>query len=234
MRPGVRVVEIGAGLGALTVALADAGADEVLAIEFDRALLPALDEAIAGRPAVRVLAADATHLDWAATLGEGRWTCCANLPYNVGTRIVLDLLAATAADPIVVMLQREVGERLVAGPGTDAYGPASLRVAQRSAARLVRDVPPEVFWPRPGVGSVVVRLDRHPGPPTPVDEAALWRVVDEAFAQRRKTIRNAVRRLGFGPSDASAILGRAGLDPDARPEQLALADYVAIVGALPA
>jgi 16S rRNA (adenine1518-N6/adenine1519-N6)-dimethyltransferase len=232
--PGSRVVEIGAGLGSLTTALARAGAAEVLAIEFDRALLPALEEAVVSTPVVRVLAADATRVDWTATLGTGPWICCANLPYNVGTRIVLEVLASSDAHPVVVLLQREVGERLAAGPGDEAYGPTSLRVAQRATARLIRDVPPEVFWPRPSVGSVVVRRDRRSAPLASVDEVALWRVVDGAFAQRRKTVRNAVRRLGFGASDTSAILARAGVDGQARPEQLPLTAFAAIAKALPA
>ena len=231
--PGSRVVEIGAGLGSLTAALARAGAAEVLAIEFDRALLPALEEAVVSTPAVRVVAADATRVDWTATLGTGPWICCANLPYNVGTRIVLDVLASSDADPVVVLLQREVGERIAAGPGDEAYGPTSLRVTHRATARLVRDVPPEVFWPRPTVGSVVVRLDRRAAPLVAGDEDALWRVVDGAFAQRRKTVRNAVRRLGFGASETAAILARARVDGDARPEALPLASFAAIAEALP-
>ena len=149
--PGVQVVEIGAGLGSLTVALADAGADRVLAIEFDRSLLPGLAEAVGDRPSVEILHADATKLDWPATLGEGAWVCCGNLPYNVGTSIVLDVLErAPSVARIVVMLQREVADRLAATPAQrEAYGAVSLRVAYHARAELLRQVPPEVFWPRP-------------------------------------------------------------------------------------
>lgn len=233
VEPGSRVVEVGAGIGSLTVALADAGAADVLAIEFDRALLPALTEAVASRPAVRILHADATKLDWGATLGEGPWILCANLPYNVGTTIVLDVLQEVpAVTRMVVMLQREVGERLVAGPGEEAYGAVSVRVAYRAHASLLRRVRPEVFWPRPAVGSVLVRLDRLPAPPVVVDEAGLWRVVNEAFAQRRKTMRSAVRRLGA--ADPEAVLLAAGIASTARPEELSLADFARLAGMMPA
>jgi 16S rRNA (adenine1518-N6/adenine1519-N6)-dimethyltransferase len=222
------VVEVGAGTGALTVALAAAGADEVLAIEVDGRLLPVLAEATASFPAVRILEADATAIDWPTALGDGTWIACGNLPYNVGTTIVLDLLEATVADPLVVMVQREVAERLAAAPGDDGYGAVSLRVAQRATARLVRPVPPEVFWPRPAVGSAIVRLDRRSAPLTDVDEEVLWRVVDVAFGQRRKTMRSAVRRLGLDVGDADALLGAAGVDPTSRPEELDVAAFARI------
>jgi 16S rRNA (adenine1518-N6/adenine1519-N6)-dimethyltransferase len=230
---GSRVVEIGAGLGSLTVALADAGATEVLAIEFDRALLPGLEEAVAGRPAVRIVHADATKLDWPATLDGGEWVCCANLPYNVGTRILLEVLeTAPMVRTFAVMVQREVGERLAAGAGDPAYGAPSVRVAYRARARLVRNVPPDVFWPRPTVGSTIVRLDRLAAPPVDVDETRLWRLVDESFSQRRKTMRGALRRLGL--ADPDAMLDAAGIDPTARGETLGLVDFARLAAMMPA
>jgi len=233
--PGSRAVEVGAGLGSLTVALAEAGASEVLAIEFDRALLPALHEAVAGHAAVRVLHADATELDWGATLRGGSWILCGNLPYNVGTTITVDALQQAPVERLVVMLQREVGQRLVATPDNahrDAYGAVSLRIAYRASAELVRSVPADVFWPRPSVDSVLVRLERRDRPLVEVDEETLWRVVDAAFAQRRKTMRNAVRRLGYPVAEAEAILSRAGIDPAARPEELWVPEFARIVEAL--
>jgi 16S rRNA (adenine1518-N6/adenine1519-N6)-dimethyltransferase len=231
--PGVCVVEIGAGLGALTVALADAGADRVLALEFDRALLPPLREAVRDRPAIEVVHQDATKADWPALLDGGMWVCCANLPYNVGTGIVLDLLEQPSVERVVVMLQREVAERLVATPAErEAYGAVSLRVAYRAEGRIVRTVPPEVFWPRPKVGSAVVRLERLPRPPVDVDEAALWRVVDAAFAERRKTMRNALRRLGLSADEADRALTEAGIAPAARPETLDLHAFARVATAV--
>lgn len=227
------MVEIGAGLGALTTALAERGAERVLAIEFDRALVPALRSIATAHPAIEVLAADATKVDWTATLGRGEWIACGNLPYNVGTTIVLSMLeGAPSVQRVVVMVQREVAARLVAAPGDGGYGPTSLRVGYRAAATIGRSVPASVFWPRPSVASAVVRFERLERPPVDVDETALWRVVDEAFAQRRKTMRGAVRRLGV--SDAGAVLAVAGVDPSARPEELDLAAFARVAEALPA
>jgi 16S rRNA (adenine1518-N6/adenine1519-N6)-dimethyltransferase len=235
--PGTKVVEIGAGLGSLTVALAEAGAEHILAIEFDRALLPALREATAGYPAVEILHADATKLDWSTTLGDEDWICCGNLPYNVGTSIVVDVLdRAPMVRRVVVMLQREVAERLAASPTRHrrAYGAVSVHVAYRGRASIVRGVPAEVFWPRPTVGSAVVLIEPRDHPPVSVDERRLFRVVDVAFAQRRKTMRNALRRLDVDPSDADRVLARAGIDPAARPEELSLEAFARLAEELPA
>jgi 16S rRNA (adenine1518-N6/adenine1519-N6)-dimethyltransferase len=205
----------------------------VLAIEFDRALIPALEEAVAPWSAVRVVHADATKLSWMETLGVGPWIFCANLPYNVGTSIVLDVLESVpVVERLVVMVQREVGERLAAPPGDEAYGAVSVHVAYWGRASLVRRVPREVFWPRPSVGSVIVRIDRRAAPPVAIEEERLWPVVDEAFAQRRKTMRNALRRLGMGLADADALLRGVGIDPRARPESLSLGEFARVAGAL--
>src|SRR6266516_1519058 len=187
--PGDRVVEIGAGLGSLTLALDGSGAD-VVAVELDPGLVDALSDVLQDHPRVRVVRADAMRLDWDSVLGPGDdpWILCANLPYNIATPLVLDVLARVPkVVRSVVMMQREVGERLAARPGDDAYGAVSVRVPYRATASTIRRVPPEVFWPRPKVESVVVRLDRLSAPPVEVDEERLWRVIDGAFAQRRKT-----------------------------------------------
>jgi 16S rRNA (adenine1518-N6/adenine1519-N6)-dimethyltransferase len=231
--PGDRVVEIGAGLGSLTRALADTGA-EVLAIEVDRALIPALEGSVAGSDRVRVHRADAMTFGWLDLLGDGPWVLAGNLPYNVATPLVLETLErASAIRRLVVMVQREVGERLVAAPGTEAYGVPSLRVAFRARATLVRRVPPEVFWPRPKVASVVARLDRLKRPPLDVDERHLWRLVDAAFAERRKTMRNALRRLGVERDRAGALLAAAGVDDAARAETLSLEDFGRLAATVP-
>jgi 16S rRNA (adenine1518-N6/adenine1519-N6)-dimethyltransferase len=238
--PGDHVVEVGAGFGSLTVALASAGAD-VLAIEFDRGLIPALEEVTSGLDRVRVLHADAMRLDWPATLLEAAagvavsWTLCANLPYNVSVPVVMESLErGTAIQREVVMVQREVGERLAARPGDEHYGAVSVRVAYRAQATVARSVTSSVFWPQPSVDSVVVRLDRLGTPPVSVDEARLWRIVDVAFAERRKTMRNAVRRLGVDAAAADDILRGAGVSPSSRPEVLDLADFAAIAERIPA
>ncbi len=232
---GADVVEVGAGFGSLTAALADAGARRVVAIEFDRGLLPGLGEVVGSRSNVEIIQADATAFDWPVLLGGGSWVACGNLPYNVGTKIVLDLLEQPAIERLVVMLQKEVAERLVATPNErGAYGAVSLRVAYRATGRIVRTVPPDVFWPRPNVGSAVVRLDRLLAPPVDVDEAALWHVVEVSFAERRKTMRNAVRRLGLDTSAADATLAAAGIDRSVRPETLDLAAFARLTRAVQA
>ena len=137
-------------------------------------------------------------VDWASELASGPWTVCANLPYNVAVPLVLTILEqAPTVARIVVMVQREVGERFAAAPGQEGYGAVSVRVAYRAAATIVRRVPASVFWPRPKVASVVVRFDRLDAPPVDVEPERLWRVVDAGFAERRKTMRNALRRLGL-------------------------------------
>jgi 16S rRNA (adenine1518-N6/adenine1519-N6)-dimethyltransferase len=181
-----------------------------------------------------VLHADATDPEWQDQLGEERWVLAANLPYNVATHLVLETLRGVPqVGRLVVMVQREVGERLVAGPGEAAYGIPSLRVAYRAEGALVRRVPPSVFWPRPRVASVVVRLSRREVAPVGVDEDRLWTVVDAGFAERRKTMRNALRRLGIDGREADRLLSAAGIDPAARAETLSLEDFARIAEALP-
>ncbi len=226
-------MEVGAGLGSLTLALAAAGA-HVRAIEFDRALLPALREVTSGVETITVVAADATHIDWATELADGAWIVCANLPYNVAVPVVMALLEnAPMVRRLVILVQREVGERFLAGPGDDHYGPASVRVAYRATGELVRRVPPSVFWPRPKVASVLVRLERLEEPPFDVDAATLWRVVDAGFAERRKTMRSAVIRLDVDPGRADDLLAACAIPPRARAEDLSLQDFARIAEALP-
>ena len=231
--PGDRVIEIGAGLGSLTMALASTGA-RVRAIEFDRRLLPALEEVTAALDGVEIVHADALKVDWGAELASGTWTVCANLPYNVAVPLVLTILErAPSVMRIVVMVQREVGERFAATPGQEGYGAVSVRVAYRAAASIVRRVPASVFWPRPKVASVVVRFDHLDAPPVDAEPERLWRVVDAGFAERRKTMRNALRRLGLDLVAADAVLASCGVASTARAEELDLATFATIGEALP-
>jgi 16S rRNA (adenine1518-N6/adenine1519-N6)-dimethyltransferase len=210
--------------------LAERGS-EVLAVEVDDRLVPALDEAVAGLP-VRVVTTDAVRADWPRLLGEGSWRMASNLPYNVGVRVLVDLMEeAPGVDPFVVMVQREVGERLAAGPEDPAYGAVSLRVAYRAEVRTVRRIGRTVFWPEPNVDSVLLRLERRP-PPVDVPRDRLFRVVDEGFRQRRKTLASALVRLGYPREVVTRALGAAGLDPRIRAEILGLQDFARLVGAL--
>ena len=218
---GDPVVEVGAGLGSLTLALADAGAD-VVAVEVDPELVPILRDVVAGRQ-VAVVEADALRLDWGELLGGGgggrRWSLVANLPYNVAVPVVVRVLEdAPQVHSLLVMVQREVGERLAAGSGDDAYGAVSVVVAYWATSSVVGRVSPEVFVPRPNVESVLVRIDRRPAPAVPtavVTYDRLRLVVRAGFAHRRKMLRRSL--AGVVPPEAFAA---AGVAPEARAEEL--------------
>ena len=228
MATGDRVLEVGAGLGSLTVALAAEGAD-VLAVELDRALAPALAEVLGAAPRVRVETGDAMRLDWAGLLAGGGWKRVSNLPYNIAVPLIVEMLEGVPQIvSFLVMIQREVGERLAAAPGDASYGAVSVRVAYRAKASVVRRVPASVFWPRPNVDSVLVRIERRAAPPVAVDPERLFRVVGAGFAERRKTMRNALRRLGLSAADADDALARCGIGPRARAEELSLEDFAAL------
>jgi 16S rRNA (adenine1518-N6/adenine1519-N6)-dimethyltransferase len=225
--PGDPVVEIGPGVGSLTTALAEAGA-AVTAVELDRHLLPVLEE-IVGPLGVRVVHADALEADWDDLLaGHERWSLVANLPYNVGTTIVLQLLDdVPAIETMLVMVQREVGERLAAPPGSGAYGIPSVKLALWATAAVVGRVPPTVFVPAPKVESVLVRIRRLPEPAVDVDPDELMALVRRAFGQRRKMLR---RSLAGEVSPAAFVA--AGIAPDDRPEQLGIQQWGALTAAV--
>lgn len=215
---GDLVVEVGPGLGSLTLALVEAGAD-VVAVEKDPSLLPVLEEVLSSRGAtdrVEVVQADALEVDWREVLGDRRAAMVANLPYNVAVPVVLDLLGrAPTVDPLVVMVQREVADRLVADPGGRTIGVPSVKAAWFGDARIVMSVPPEVFLPRPRVRSAVVRIDRRPPPSDAVGPAQVFPLVDAAYRQRRKML-----RASIGRTVDPTVFERAGVAPTARPEEL--------------
>lgn len=218
--PADRVLEVGAGLGSLTVALADTGAS-VTAVEIDRALIPILDHHVAGS-GVRVVTADAMSLDWDELLGtdesEGGWVLVANLPYNIGTPLVADLLdEVPAIERMLVLVQLEVAERLTAPAGHKARGALSVKVEHHAVARIVGRVPNTVFYPRPKVESGLVELRRRPAPGSAVDPELLFGLVGRAFGQRRKMVRASLSGL----IDADGFAA-AGVDPTARPQTLEL------------
>jgi 16S rRNA (adenine1518-N6/adenine1519-N6)-dimethyltransferase len=217
---GDSVVEIGAGLGSLTLALAETGAS-VTAVEIDRRLLGVLHEVLEPTD-VRVVEADALEADWPALLaGASSWTLVANLPYNVATPLVLDLLdGAPTIERMLVMVQQEVGERLAAGPGHAAYGIPSVRIAYRARARIVGRVGPSVFVPRPKVDSALVRIDRLPAPAIAADPERVFSLVRAGFGQRRKMLRRSL--AGVIAPEAFAA---AGVREDARAEDLSIDDW---------
>lgn len=213
---GDRVVEIGAGVGSLTLALAETGA-QVVAVELDRWLVPVLRQVVEPT-GVTVVEGDALRLDWHRLLGdEGPpWVLVANLPYNVATPLVLTLLEeAPMIGRMLVMVQREAGERLAAKAGDEAYGAVSVKVAYRATASVVARVPATVFVPQPRVESVLVALARRPRPAVDVDRGRLFAVVEAGFAHRRKMLRRAL--AGVVPEGAFAA---AAVRPEARAEEL--------------
>ena len=224
---GDRVLEVGAGLGSLTLALAETGAS-VTAVERDRRLVPVLRKVLAERaPApVEVVEGDAMTFDWATVLvPPSGWALVANLPYNVATPLVADLLdGVPAIERMLVMVQHEVARRLVAGPGSSDYGAVSVKVAYWAEAALLGTVPSSVFVPRPKVGSALVSLRRRPAPavdPGVVAPEALFRLVRSGFAQRRKMLRRALAGLNLPPGAYDA----AGVDPESRAEELSVTDW---------
>jgi len=217
--PGDRVIEIGAGLGSLTLALVETGA-QVTAVEVDRQLVPILRHT--AEPAgATVIEADAMSVDWAAVLGAdpGSWALVANLPYNIATPLVADLLDhVPAIGTMLVMVQREVGERLAAPAGGDAYGAVSVKVAYWATAKVVGRVPANVFVPRPAVESVLVQLTRRPRPavdPEVVPASELFELVRAGFGQRRKMLRRSLVGL-IGPEEFAC----AQVKPTLRAEEL--------------
>lgn len=244
-RPGLPVLEIGPGLGSLTLALREAGA-AVTAVEVDGRLVPALRRVIGDDQHVRVHVADALRADLAA-LAPGVRTLISNLPYAVATPIIMRVLSTFPQfDELTVMIQREVGERLAAAPGTDAYGAVSAKVAALADARVAASVSRHVFMPEPRVDSVLVRLTRRPHPAL-LDEAApgtssgpvlpelyprYAQVVEAAFAQRRKTLRNTLRRLVPDVALVEHVCTGASIDPGVRAERLGVPEFAALTRGL--
>ena len=244
--PGDRVVEIGPGLGSLTLALADTGA-HVLAVEKDETLLPVLSDVLNlyGAKEVQVVQADALTVNWPELLSsadpssgqavadrqdtgdtgdtgdsgdteEFPWTLVANLPYNTAVALIMGVLAdAPMVQRMVVMVQSEVADRLVAGPGGRTIGIPSIRLAWFARAELLATVPPEVFIPRPRVTSALVGITRREPPSRIVSESELMALVARAYSQRRKMLRSTL-----GKAVSVAAFEAAGIAGTSRPEEL--------------
>ncbi|MGH7896645.1 MAG: 16S rRNA (adenine(1518)-N(6)/adenine(1519)-N(6))-dimethyltransferase RsmA [Candidatus Binatia bacterium] len=226
---GRTVIEIGPGLGALSESLAEKAA-ELFLVEVDRRMAARLEEQFTRSQTVHVLAADALEVDFASVLaGREPAVAIANLPYSVGSQILLRLMDARRHfNRLVVMLQREVAERIVAAPGSKAYGVLSLLVGLHGEARIVFRVPPSAFVPRPKVESAVVTIGLDAGPRAPVRSEVRFReVVRAAFGQRRKTLRGALSKLA-----SADRIERAGIDPGRRGETLSLTEFAALANEL--
>ncbi|NYI99875.1 16S rRNA (adenine1518-N6/adenine1519-N6)-dimethyltransferase [Nocardioides thalensis] len=237
VRDGEVVLEVGPGLGSLTLALLEAGA-EVTAIELDPLLADALPGTIAefapdhtGR--VRVVPADALRVT--EVPGPPPTALVANLPYNVSVPVLLHLMALLPSlEHGLVMVQSEVADRLAAPPGSKVYGVPSVKAAWYADVRRAGAIGRNVFWPAPNVDSGLVAWTRRVPPTTAVSREAVFAVIDAAFAQRRKALRGALRGLAGSGEAAEAALVAAGVDPLARGESLDIHRFVKIAEALAA
>jgi 16S rRNA (adenine1518-N6/adenine1519-N6)-dimethyltransferase len=230
------VIEVGPGPGGLTRALLSNGALRVVAIERDERCLAALAEVSAHYPGrLEVISGDALKTDFAALASaaagdSGQVRIVANLPYNIGTELLVRWLTVPDWPPFYVsmtlMFQREVAQRIVAAPGSDAYGRLGVLSGWRTQARIAFDVPPQAFTPPPKVTSSVVHLEPRTTP-LPTDVKKLGRVTEAAFGQRRKMLRQSVKSLG-----GEALLERAGIDPTRRAETLSVEEFVRLTNAV--
>lgn len=226
---GCDVLEVGPGPGGLTRGLLAEGARRVLAVEKDARCLPALAEISAAYPGrLDVINGDALEVDVLAHLTPPI-RVVANLPYNVGTELLIRWLTPAAWPPfwesLTLMFQKEVAERIVAKPRSDHYGRLALLAQWRCDAKIVLHLPPEAFTPAPKVHSAVVHLTRLPGPRYPADEKVLGRITAMAFNQRRKMLRSSLK--GMGPQ-IEAQLEAAGILPTARAEEISLEQFCAL------
>ena len=230
LEPRDVVLEVGPGLGSLTLALIEAGAGRLVAIEIDRALAGELPQTIAARAPqladrMAVVTADALRVA-AGDLPAAPSVLVANLPYNVAVPVLLHLLAALPTlERGLVMVQAEVAERMCAGPGSRVYGAPSVKLAWFAAARSAGPVPRSVFWPVPNVDSRLVAFTRRDAPVTAATRAEVFAVIDAAFRQRRKTLRAALSGWAGSAPEAERLLRAAGIDPGARGESLGVGEF---------
>ncbi len=237
VEPGERVVEVGPGLGSLTLGLLEAGAS-VVAVEIDPTLARQLPETVAGRSAelaARLTVVPADALDVTELPGEPPTALVANLPYNVAVPVLLTFLERfDSLERVLVMVQAEVADRLAAPPGSKVYGVPSVKAAWYASARRAGTVGRSVFWPAPNVDSALVALERREPPATTATRQEVFAVVDAAFAQRRKTLRAALARTAGSGEAAERVLVAAGVAPSARGETLTVTDFARIAEAFAA
>ncbi len=228
----VTVIEVGPGPGGLTRALLALGAKRVIAIERDRRCMDALAEVAAHYPGrLEVIEGDALKVDVRPLIGEGEARVVANLPYNIATVLLVGWLSTDPWPPwfssLTLMFQKEVAERIVAEPGSKAYGRLAVLAGWRTKGRIAFDVAPSAFVPPPKVTSSVIHLVPRPEP-LPCALSALEKVTEAAFGQRRKMLRQSLKTLGV---DAQALLAAAGVEETARAEEIDVAGFVRLANA---
>ena len=221
---GAHVIEVGPGPGGLTRAILSLGAEKLTVIERDERCLPALEEIASHYPGrLEIISGDALKTDFAALAGSHPVRIISNLPYNVGTQLLVNWLLPRAWPPywqsLTLMFQKEVAQRIVAEAGDNHYGRLGVLAGWRTEARIAFDVPPQAFTPPPKVTSSVVHLTPR-AEPLPVAAAALEKVTQAAFGQRRKMLRQSLKSLG-----GEALLAKAGIDPTRRAETLSIAEF---------
>ena len=231
---GVSVVEVGPGPGGLTRALLMEGADKVVAIERDERCLGPLEDIAAAYPGrLEIVSADAREVDYQALPIRSPARLVANLPYSVGTTLLIGWLKSDPWPPwfdsLVLMFQREVADRIVAAPGGKDYGRLAVVSQWRTDSRIVFSLPPDAFTPKPKVASAVVKLVPRARAEPPCDIAVLEQVTAAAFGQRRKMLRASLKQI---TPDPETLLTELGLNPRARAETLQIADFCRIANAL--
>ena len=232
LNPGDPVLEIGPGIGTLTQALAETGA-AVTAVELDEHLLPVLAKTLEHYDNVRVVHGDILRIDIEEVMNHQPFTVCANLPYYITTPIIMKLLEQKLPiKRIVVMVQKEVAERMVAVPGHKIYGALSVSVQYYTQPEMLFEIPPRAFMPAPEVTSAVVSMTVRQEPPVKLtNEKHFFQVVHAAFQQRRKTLQNALKNTGLSKEQIKAALEAADIDGQRRGETLSLDEFAAIANA---
>ena len=232
-KPGDRILEIGPGIGTLTQGLAESGA-EITAVELDKKLPAVLAETLAGYDNVRIVPGDILKVDIPELMGAGPFKVAANLPYYITTPILMELLEKhLPISVLVTMVQKEVALRMIAKPGSKAYGALSVAVQYYTRPHIAFDVPPRSFIPAPEVDSVVIVCDVREKPAVEVkDERMFFKVVKAAFGQRRKTIANALKGAGFTREAIEAVFNKSAIDSGRRGETFTLKEFAALADTL--
>ncbi len=229
LTPEDTVLEVGPGIGTLTQGLAESGAD-VVAVELDKRLLPVLDVTLEGYDNVRIVNGDILQVDIMEQVQKPDFKCCANLPYYITTPIIFAILEKRLPmERLVVMVQKEVAERMAAKPGSKDYGALSVAIQYFTEPKIAFIVPPSSFIPAPSVDSAVIVCKRRSTPPVEVcDENLFFRVVKAAFSLRRKMLSNSLKNMGIKGEQVNKWLELAGVDGKRRAETLSLEDFAAL------